>query len=120
MPRAQTATLVMDSRHNLISVRSQSLMGSWSQLFKAGNRYLDLNFQNKGAESVLFGYLVSDPGTPISTHAMVRLSSSTVEYQTTLSSSGSFRITLNGNLKEMYCFELDLSDQVISIDRLEI
>ena len=109
----------MDSRKSLTPLRSQNLTGSWSQLYKSGDLYLDLNMRNSGLEAVLMGHLVTDPSAPIPDRATARLKGdSDVEYQAHITSTGSFRLPIARS--GIYRLELDLHNHLISIDSLEL
>lgn len=118
LPNRIHAKLVMDSRKTLVSVRNQNLSGSWSQLYKAGDLYLDLSLRSNGLESVLMGHLVTDGVLPIPAHSTARLTSETNQlYASDISSTGSFRLPAQRGL---YRLELNLEGLDITVDRLEV
>lgn len=117
-PHNVQAKLVMDSRKTLVSVRNQNLSGSWSQLYKAGDLYLDLSLRSNGLESVLMGHLVADAAAAIPSHATARLTSEKNEsYASDISPTGSFRLPAQRGL---YRLELSLDGLNITVDRLEV
>ncbi len=119
MPTLSAATLVMDSRKTLVSVRHQNLTGSWSQLYKSGDVYLDLSLRSEASGSTLLGHLVADPSqlTQLGGMAVLQKDQNT-ELSATVNSTGSFRLPLNQS--GVYRLEVVLQDQIIFVDRLEV
>lgn len=118
LPNTIHAKLVMDSRKTLVAVRGQNFTGSWSQLYKAGDLYLDLSLRNNGIESVLMGHLVTDASSPVAPLSKARLTSEKNQtYMSDINSTGSFRLPAQRGL---YRLELELQGVGITIDRLEI
>ncbi len=119
IPTLVQAILVMDSRNTMASVRSQSLTGSWSQLYRSGGIYLDLSLRSDVSGSTLMGHLVADP-SQLSQLAGVAVlqKDSDAERSWPISSTGSFRIRLSQS--GIHRLEVVLEDQVIIIEKLEV
>lgn len=112
------ATLVMDSRKTWSAVRNQNLSGSWSQLYKVGEYYLDLSLRSSGNDKTLMGHLVGNISTPALQSAVVHLRTEETSYKSAVAASGMFRLPIE---KEgTYNLEVELQDQYIAVDKLEL
>ncbi|WP_337869216.1 hypothetical protein [Meiothermus sp.] len=55
------AILIMDSRFTPgMALRHQNLFGRWSQLYRAGDLYLDLTLKSEDAKFVLVGQVIAE------------------------------------------------------------
>lgn len=117
-PSPVQAILVMDSRKTSHALRSQNFSGAWSQLYKAGDFYLDLSLKPEAAGAILQGHIVADPSLYSHLHGLVLLRKNQANLSAPLGSTGSFRVVLEepGD----YGLEIVLQDQVFRVEKLEI
>lgn len=117
-PSSVQAILVMDSRKTAHALRSQNFSGTWSQLYKAGDCYLDLSLRPEASGAILQGNIVAEPGRYLNMKGLVFVRKGQTDLSTSISPSGSFRLELDKS--GQYGLEIVLPNQVISINKLEI
>lgn len=112
------AILVMDSRKTSLAVRHQSFTGAWSQLYKAGDFYLDLSLKPDSHKAILQGYIVADPSQLAQIQGTTALHNEQTQLTAPISPTGSFRLEVP--TAGPYHLDIALQDQVIRLDRIEI
>ncbi len=112
------AILVMDSRKTSLAVRQQNFTGAWSQLYKAGDFYLDLSLKPDNHKTYLQGYIVADPSHLSAIQGTTRLHNEETELSTPLGLTGSFRLEVPQPGE--YSLEIALQDQVIRLDSIGV
>ncbi len=112
------AILVMDSRKTSLAVRQQNFTGAWSQLYKAGDFYLDLSLKPDAHKAYLQGYIVADPSQLCSIQGTTSLQGEQTQLSTPIGLTGSFRMEVSR--RGEYNLEIALPDQVIRLDSIEI
>ncbi|WP_299431056.1 hypothetical protein [uncultured Meiothermus sp.] len=112
------AILVMDSRKTSLAVRQQNFTGAWSQLYKAGDFYLDLSLKPDTHKAYLQGYIVADPSLLSSIQGTTLLHNDQTQLSTPIGRIGSFRLEVPAT--GAYRLEIALPDQVIRLDSIEI
>lgn len=115
-PTHMEAILVMDSRKTSHAIRSQSFSGAWSQLYKAGNFYLDLSLKPQEGGALLQGHIVAEPGH--NPNGLVFVRTDKANQSIAISPTGSFRLALQEPGE--YGLEIVLQDQVVRVGKLEI
>jgi predicted RecB family nuclease len=108
----------MDSRKTSLAVRHQNFTEGWSQLYKAGDFYLDLSLKPDHHKAYLQGYLVADPAQLTQVQGRTLLHNEHAQLTAALSLTGSFRLEVPQG--GTYQLEIALQDQVIRLDRIEI
>lgn len=118
-PTHMEAILVMDSRKTSLALRSQNFSGAWSQLYKAGDFYLDLNLKPETTGAILQGHIVAEPGVLSDLGGMVFLRTNNLQsFSAPIAPTGSFRLTLEEPGE--YGLEIVLQDQVLRVGQLEV
>jgi len=115
-PIPMEAILVMDSRKTSHAIRSQNFSGAWSQLYKAGNFYLDLSLKPQNDGAILQGHIVAEPGQD--TNGLVFVRTDQANQSIAISPTGSFRLALQE--PGQYGLEIVLQDQVVRVGKLEV
>lgn len=111
------AILVMDSRVNVLAVRSLKITGSWSKLFKMGDRYLDLSLRAGDAQAVLLGKVVCPEGVSGGTVALVGEKGETWG-QAKLSPTGMFNLAIEQ--AGIYNLEMSIGQQQFVIKPVDV
>ena len=106
------AILVMDSRTESGSVRSQALSADWSKLYKTEDYFLDLTLHHKGSETILMGHILATE----SSQQVVGTVATPDKRYIPLDASGSFRVSLEPGLHDLH---FHLSSGVIAVRGLE-
>ncbi|GEM85244.1 hypothetical protein [Meiothermus hypogaeus] len=112
------AILVMDSRKTSLAVRHQNFTGAWSQLYKAGDFYLDLSLKPDNHKAYLQGYIVADPSQLAQIQGSTALHNEQTQLTAPISLTGSFRLEVPQGGK--YHLEIALQNQVIRLEHIEI
>ncbi|MCX7602033.1 MAG: hypothetical protein N2Z75_08860 [Meiothermus sp.] len=112
------AILVMDSRKTSLALRQQNFTGAWSQLYKAGDFYLDLSLKPDSHKAYLQGYLVADPSRLTQVEGVTSLHNEQTQLSAPISLTGSFRLEVPTG--GAYQLEIALADQVIRLDHIEV
>lgn len=112
------AILVMDSRKTSLAVRHQNFTGAWSQLYKAGDFYLDLSLKPDGHKAYLQGYLVADPSQLTQIEGTTALHNEQTQLTSPIGLTGSFRLEVPTGGE--YQLEIALQNQVIRLDSIQI
>jgi len=112
------AILVMDSRKTSPAVRQQNFTGAWSQLYKAGDFYLDLSLKPDSHKAYLQGYIVTDTSQLTAIQGSTSLHNGQTQLSTPIGLTGSFRLEVPTT--GAYCLEIALQDQVIRLDSIQI
>ncbi len=116
-PTLTEAILVMDSRANMLAVRSQKITGSWSKLFKMGDYYLDLSLKASDNKAILMGKVVS-PGGACEGRVSLMGESGEARGQALLSSSGMFNLAIEQ--VGMYNLEMAIGQQQFVIRPVDV
>jgi len=117
-PTSIQAILVMDSRKTSIAVRSQNFTGSWSQLYKAGDFYLDLSLKPSETEAMLIGQISGPAQLAEEISGIVSVKNGQGVASGTISPRGSFRLALSERGEHL--LEIALKNRVLQVSRLEI
>ncbi|MCX8089115.1 MAG: hypothetical protein N3C58_07555 [Meiothermus ruber] len=112
------AILVMDSRRISLALRQQNFTGAWSQLYKAGDFYLDLSLKPDAHKAYLQGYIVADPSQLGSIQGTTSLYNEQTQLSTPIGVTGSFRLEVPQGGE--YQLEIALQHQVIRLDSIQI
>jgi hypothetical protein len=108
----EEAILVMDSRSQSGSVRSQSVGGGWTRLYKSDFYFLDLSLQYTSVGATLVGQVL--PANP--ERRVVGSVATKNQYSITLDREGGFKINLEQGLHDLH---LHLNNGVIAVKGLE-
>jgi len=112
------AILVMDSRKTSLALRQQNFTGAWSQLYKAGDFYLDLSLKPATRKAYLQGRIVADPGQLPCLQGSATLHGDQTRLSVPLEPTGSFRLEVFQ--VGQYSVEIALPDQVIRLEGIKI
>jgi hypothetical protein len=118
-PEAIEAILVMDSRHTQNGLRSQTLSGEWTRLYRVGPYYLDLTLKSEGPSAVLLGQFLQETSDSSMPKGMATLH---LQGQTLVSAPigvmGEFRLPVSQ--RGPYQLMIGLPQQTITVSPLEI
>ena len=118
-PEVIEAILVMDSRHTQSGLRSQTLTGEWTRLYRVGPYYLDLTLKSEGQAAVLLGQFLQETSDSSMPKGMATLH---MQGQTLVSAPigvmGEFRLPVNQ--RGPYQLMIGLPQQTITVSPLEI
>jgi hypothetical protein len=118
-PEAIEAILVMDSRQTQSGLRSQTIAGEWTRLYRVGPYYLDLTLKAEGQTSVLMGQFLQETSDSTMPKGMATLH---LQGQTLVSAPigvmGEFRLPVAQ--RGPYQLMIGLPQQTITVSPLEI
>lgn len=108
------AILIMDSRSESASARSQVVGFDWTRLYKSERYFLDLWLQHTSGGAVLMGQII--PEDPKQTATLVGSVAIKGQGHSLLNKEGGFRISLEPGLHDLH---VDLCGEVIAVRGLQ-
>ena len=106
------AILVMDSRTESGTVRSQGLGSNWTRLYKTEDYFLDLSLEHKGQKAILMGQIIATQPTQQVTGS----AATKTQRYIGLDANGSFRVSLEPGIHDLL---IHLSSGVIGVSGIE-
>lgn len=111
------AILIMDSRNMPgAAVRHHNFQCAWSQLYKAGDLYLDLSLKVDEKGTILVGQVIAEAQNPVALH--VTLHGPSQSSSSPVNEYGNFRVSIVE--KGDHLLEFELGEESFVVRRLEM